>query len=162
MHKLFKHCYNMYRKWYLCTACNLFISRVFLVGIQSECGKIRSRKTQCWGTILCRIIVAYLVFYASKHFSATSYGIQRFFLDRFTLIYILTELRNSLFKNQNKSKMKLEKAVTQTCSVKKVFLKIYQNLQQKHMCLSLFFNEVTGSNFIKKRRRYRYFPLNVA
>ena len=84
------------------------------------------------------------------------------FLDRFTLIYILTELRNSLFKNQNKSKMKLEKAVTQTCSVKKVFLKIYQNVQQKHMCLSLFFNEVTGSNFIKKRRRYRYFPLNVA
>ena len=50
---------------------------------------------------------------------------------------------NSLPKSQNKLKMKLEKAVSWRCSVKKLFSNIYQNSQWNTLYHSLFFNEVT-------------------
>ena len=43
-----------------------------------------------------------------------------------------------------KSKNRYSEAVARRCSVKKVFLKISQNSQQKHLCKS-FFNKFTGS-----------------
>ena len=45
-----------------------------------------------------------------------------------------------------------KKAVTQSYSVKNVFLKISQNSQKKNLRQNLFFNKVAGAtcNFIKK------------
>ena len=51
------------------------------------------------------------------------------------------------------------------CLTKKVFLKILQNSQEKHLCQSLFFNKVAGlspsaCNFIEKETWHRCFPVN--
>ena len=50
-------------------------------------------------------------------------------------------------------------------SVKKVFLKISQNSQKKHLCTSLFSDNVAGrqpANLSKKSLRHRCFPVNFA
>ena len=53
--------------------------------------------------------------------------------------------------------------VIQRYFVKKRFLKISQNLQVKHLCQSLFFNEIAGlrsATSFKKRLWHRFFPVN--
>ena len=57
------------------------------------------------------------------------------------------------------------KAVPKMCSVKKVFLQILQNSQEKHLWQSLFFNKVAGlrpATLLKKRLWHRCFPVNFA
>ena len=56
-----------------------------------------------------------------------------------------------MFKNPH---FEEPEAVVQRCSVKKVFLEISQNSQEKHLCQGLFFNKVAGQrpedvNFVK-------------
>ena len=49
------------------------------------------------------------------------------------------------------------------CSVKKVFLEISQNSQQKHLCQSLFFNKVADlrpATLLKTRLWHRCFHVN--
>ena len=51
------------------------------------------------------------------------------------------------------------------CSLKKVFLEIPQNSQEKHLCQSLFFNKVAGlrrATLLKERLWRRCFPENFA
>ena len=56
-------------------------------------------------------------------------------------------------------------AVVRTCSVKKVFLKISQNSQEKTCARVSFFNKVTGlklATSLKKRLWHKCFPVNFA
>ena len=49
--------------------------------------------------------------------------------------------------------MKTTEAVTRRCSVKRVFLKISHNSQEKQLCQSLLFNKTAGFNlqlYLKK------------
>ena len=53
-------------------------------------------------------------------------------------------------------------AIVRRCFLKKVFLRISQNLQENTCLESPFKNVAEAWNFIKKRLQHRYFPVNIA
>ena len=60
---------------------------------------------------------------------------------------------------------KLLEAVARRCSVKQVFLEIFQKFTGKHLCQSLFFNKVADlmpTSLLKRRLWHRCFPVNFA
>ena len=57
------------------------------------------------------------------------------------------------------------KAVAQSCSVKKAFLRNFPKFTGKHLCQSLLFNKVASlkpAALLKKRFWHRCFPVNFA
>ena len=52
-------------------------------------------------------------------------------------------------------------AVTQKCSVRKVFFEILQYSQGKYPCQSLFYNKAAGL-LLNERHWHRCFPVNFA
>ena len=67
-------------------------------------------------------------------------------------------------KSGQKFKYPKTKAVTQTCSVKKVFLEISQN-SQENTCARVSFLiklQAAPATLLKKRLRHRCFPVNLA
>ena len=54
-------------------------------------------------------------------------------------------------------------AVAQSCSVKKVIPRNFAKLTGKHLCQSLFINQVAGRpvTLLKKRHWHRSFPVNL-
>ena len=61
--------------------------------------------------------------------------------------------------------IKMHNGIMNRSSIKKLFLKISQYSQKKHLCWSLLLNKNAGLlswNFIKKRLQNRFFPVNIA
>ena len=74
-----------------------------------------------------------------------------------------TILYNSEFASlKQDASLKMLKSSNRKCSIKKMFLKILQNSQKKHLHWSLFIIKLQGSGPIKKRFQHRCFPVDFA
>ena len=76
------------------------------------------------------------------------------------LLCIISKYKMST--SQRPTKLSLFRRNHRTCSIKKMFLKMSQSSQEKHLCQNLFLVKLKAFNFIKKKLQHNYFPVNFA
>ena len=76
------------------------------------------------------------------------------------LLCIISKYKMST--SQRRTKLSLFRRNHRACSIKKMFSKMSQNSQEKHLCWSLFSVKLKAFNFIKKKLQHNYFPVNFA
>ena len=87
------------------------------------------------------------------------------YLKKFKILKCLSyygSFRKYLLRKSN-SKRKKNRKSHRRCSVKKVVLRNFAKITEKHLCQSLFFNKVEGlrsATLLKKRLWHRCFPVN--